>query len=184
MLFIVGGAARAGKSIIARKFLLETKIPYFSLDVLMTGLANASPRFGVNPEASNIARAEKLWPVARAVAINIIETDLDYLLEGDSILPEQVIELAREYNGRVKACFIGYVDIDPALKLKEMREFSGHPNDWVSGHSDEYVLSLINEMIEFSKYLRQECKQSNIPYFDVSYNFSNTIDSVVSYLRS
>ena len=43
MLFIVGGAARSGKSIIAREYLRRTGTPYFSLDFLVMGLAAGAP---------------------------------------------------------------------------------------------------------------------------------------------
>ena len=183
MLFIVGGAARSGKSIVARKFLSQTGIPYFSLDFLMMGLANGVPQLGVNPEAPTRLNAEKLWPVVRAMGKNVVEVGLDYLFEGDSIFPMRVSDLVNEYPGKVRACFVGYTEISAHAKLNEIREFAGHPNDWVSDYTDEEVLKLIDEMIDYSRHLKRECIRLNIPYFDQSESFANTVEAVLSYLK-
>ena len=59
VLYIIGGAARAGKSIISRKFMLDTGIPCFSLDILMMGLANGLPEYGINPIDPDFLNAGK-----------------------------------------------------------------------------------------------------------------------------
>lgn len=50
MLDRLGGAARAGKSAIARQFLHETGIPFFCPDWLMMGLAQGLSATGVDPD--------------------------------------------------------------------------------------------------------------------------------------
>ena len=37
--------------------------------------------------------------------------------------------------------------------------------------ADAYILTLANEIIEFSSYLRQSCERLGMPYYDVSVNF-------------
>ena len=102
MLFIVGGAARSGKSIIAREYLRRTGTPYFSLDFLVMGLAAGAPRLGVRPECPSRANAEKLGPVLKAIGRNVVEAGVDYLFEGDTILPAHVRDLADAYPDQVK----------------------------------------------------------------------------------
>jgi hypothetical protein len=182
MLLIVGGPARTGKGIIARRLLIETHLPYLSLDIVKMGLANGVPAFGMDPDESSIIVAEKLWPLVRAMAINMIETGMDYIIEGE-ILPHHVHELIQHHQADLKACFLGYREIAPAQKLREIREFGGHPNDWISTFSDAYILELINQMITFSHYLHAECARLGLPYFDTSRNFRQTLDHVVDYLR-
>jgi hypothetical protein len=179
---IVGGAARTGKGIISRRLLEETHAPYLSLDVIKMDLANGVPSLGIDPEASSTDFALKIWPFVRAMAVNMIETGVGYTIEGE-ILPEQVHELARSYPGAIKACFLGYKRITPTQKLKEIRQHSGHPNDWVEGYSDDYVLDLVRDEIEFSHYLARECERLGLAYFDTSDDFAVTLEQVVAYLR-
>ncbi len=80
MLYIVGGAARSGKSLIAHRFLQSAHIPYFSLDFLMMGVARGLPKSGVNPDDPSTIVGERLWPVVKPMCVNIIEVGVDYLL--------------------------------------------------------------------------------------------------------
>ncbi|MEC1736353.1 hypothetical protein P9D87_05050 [Bacillus mojavensis] len=49
MLYLIGGSSRSGKTTTAKRMLAETKIPYFSLDYLMMGIANGVPEMDINP---------------------------------------------------------------------------------------------------------------------------------------
>jgi hypothetical protein len=182
MLLIVGGAPRTGKGIIARRLLVETRMPYLSLDVLKMGLVHAVPSLGVDPDASSIAVSEQLWPLVRAMAVNMIETGVPYIIEGE-ILPKHVDELGRLHPGEVRACFLGYAGIEPQRKLREVREFGGHPNDWTSTSPDAEELGLIEDAIGFSRYLSDECARLGIAYFDTSRDFLPTLDRAATYLR-
>jgi hypothetical protein len=182
MIRIIGGAARTGKSLLSRRLLLETQQPYLSLDVLKMGLVNGLPEYGVDPEASSQEVAEKLWPIVRAMCVNMIETGVYYIVEGE-ILPHHADELAQRYPGEIRACFLGYAEVAPEHKLREIREFGGHPNDWIADYPDEYVLDFVRDSIEFSRYLRDECAKRNLPYFDTSFDFLETLDQAAEYLR-
>lgn len=182
MIRIIGGAARTGKSLLSRRLLLETQQPYLSLDVLKMGLVNGVPEYGVDPEASSSEVAEKLWPLVRAMCVNMIETGDTYIVEGE-ILPAHADELAQQYPGEIRACFLGYADIAPEQKLREIREFGGHPNDWIAGCSEEYVLDFVRDSIALSRALRDECAQRNLPYFDTSVAFLETLDRAAEYLK-
>ncbi len=182
MLLIVGGAARTGKGIIARRLLAEMQMPYLSLDILKMGLVNGVPEFEVDPNASSIVVAEKLWPLVHAMAINMAETGLPYIIEGE-ILPRHVHELVDRDRLDVRACFLGYRRIAPAEKLQAIRTYSGHPNDWISSYVDADVLELVNQMIEFSQYLYDECMRLGLAYFDTSGDFGQALELAVDYLR-
>jgi len=181
MLLIIGGAARTGKGILSRRLLLETHQPYLSLDVLKMGLVNGVPSFGLDPEASAVAIAEQLWPLVRAMAVNMVETDVHYIIEGE-ILPEHADELAKRFPTEVRACFLGYAEIAPRRKLAEIRKFGGHPNDWLTDYPDEDVLELVEQNVEFSRYLQKECRRLGIPYCDTSESFDSAHNRAFTYL--
>ncbi len=44
MLYLLGGAARSGKSIIARRVMTHYQLPFFSLDYLSNGMAEGLAR--------------------------------------------------------------------------------------------------------------------------------------------
>jgi 2-phosphoglycerate kinase len=182
MLYIIGGASRAGKSTISRELMAETGIPCFSLDILMMGMANGLPKSGVNPDDPEFRNAGLMWPVLRSMLVNILETESDYIIEGYTILPEHAAGIQRLFPEQVRACFIGYTHIDPDKKLKEIREYSGLPNDWAITSSDGEVLELIERSVRYSAYLESECKKYDIPYFDQSEDFPETTGRILAYL--
>ena len=184
MLYIIGGASRTGKSTISRELMAETGIPCFSLDVLMMGLANGLPEYGINPEDPEFRNAAKIWPILRSMLINMIEAGMDYIIEGYTILPEHVSEIQSVHPDQVKSCFIGYTRIDPEKKLEEIRIYSGLPNDWAKSASDRDILELINRSIRYSAFLKEECEIFHIPYFDQSEDFIGTHRSILVYLNN
>ncbi len=184
MLYIVGGVARSGKSIVARAMLAQQGVPYFSLDFLMMGLARGLPQAGVDPEAPSDEIARRIWPVVEAMSVNILEVGIDYLIEGDSVLPAQIHALGSAHPSLVRPCFIGYPRVDPEAKIAAMRANSALPNDWISIYPPTTILSFIQAMIALSQQFEIQCRESSIPFFDVSDHFANVIEDVITYLRT
>jgi hypothetical protein len=176
MLYLIGGAARAGKTILTQRLFREHHVPYFCVDYLVSALEQGSPETGIESEAPNVEKAPKLWPRLVPMLRNIVEVEPQYTVEGDALLPSGVATLMQEYPGRVRACFIGYDCTTPERKLREVRQFGGHVNDWIQHHDDAYVLALCAEMIGFSQYVRQECEACALPYFDVSDGFAANLE--------
>jgi hypothetical protein len=182
MLLFIGGAARTGKGILARRLVCEAQLPYLSVDVLKMGLTRGVPEYEIDPDAGAIAVAERLWPLVREMSHNIIADEVNYLMEGE-ILPKNVDALAAANPSRVAACFLGYRTITPAQKLREIRTFAGHPNDWPQTYSDDALLPVIHREIAFSAYLYAESVTHGFPYFDLSRDFALTIDQVVAHVK-
>lgn len=79
MLFFIGGAARTGKGILARRLLAALKIPYLSLDVLKMGLARGAPAYAMDPDSGAIQVAARLWPLVQEMSISLLHDRVDYL---------------------------------------------------------------------------------------------------------
>lgn len=183
MLFFIGGAARTGKGIISRRLLYEQHIPYMSVDVLKMGLARGVPEFAIDPDAGAFHVAERTWPLVREMCRNLIAEQVPYLIEGE-LLPQQIALYRNEYPSQVHGCFLGYSTITPAQKCHEIRTNGGHPNDWPSEVSDAALLAIIEREIAFSRFLQAECQTYQLPYFDSSQAFLETIDQVVALFKS
>jgi hypothetical protein len=169
MIYILGGTSRAGKTLLSRRAVSEKGIPYFPLDALFGGLANGAPQLGVAYKQPFIERAERMWPVTKALLGFFFHQERDFLIEGDTLLPSQVNELVLE-GRNLKSCFIGYTELDKEQKLALVRTYQGEA-DWTKGLPDAEMLDLIDQMIQFSKYLKVECEKYGIQYFDISHDF-------------
>lgn len=181
MLYVLGGASRSGKSIIARRFVSEKQISFFCIDFLITSLQEL-PSLDIKHGQSFISKAEKLWPLTNPLFTHLIKEEPNYLIEGDGILPNQIAELVKDFPNDIKACFVGFSEINPQNKLEQIRKFGGNKDDWTKNIPDEKLILHIKDMIKFSKHLKAECSKYNISYFDSSNNFNECLESVFQYL--
>jgi hypothetical protein len=182
MLLFIGGAARAGKGILARRLLAEMHLPYLSLDVLKMGLTRGVPEYVIDPDAGGMQVAERMWPLVREMSASLLVDRVDYVIEGE-IIPRNIAALRQTYPGQINACFLGYTTITPAQKLHEIRTYTGYPNDWARSYTDADLLTVITREIAFSQYVQAECARYRLRYFDTSRQFLPTLDEVVGYVR-
>lgn len=181
MLYVIGGASRSGKTLLARRAVAEKQIPYFPLDALFGALVHGLPELGVRYEDSPMERAIKMWPMAKHFFNFFFKEELGYLIEGDSLFPSQINELIVEQKP-IKCCFLGYAELTKDEKLTLVRKHHRGDIDWTKGISDEEMLPMIDEMIQFSKYLKEECAKYGIKYFDVSHDFEGIRNLAFEYL--
>jgi hypothetical protein len=183
-LYIVGGAPRAGKSVLAQRMLAERKLAHFSTDILMKGMANAMPQSGLSLRDPAPVRAPIMWPMLRAMASAIVENGDDYLLEGDVLMPRHAVELRERFGPAVVSCFMGYASIDPAAKMRDIRSFAHGKEDWTNECDDAHLMRLVAEFREFSRQLRDQCRELRLPYFDGSQSFHGAIAAAAKSLTS
>jgi hypothetical protein len=183
VLYIVGGAPRAGKSILARRMLDEHKIAYFPTDILMMGLASAMPQLGLRPSDSAPARAPIMWPTLRGMAVTILEKEEEYLFEGDVLMPAHVVELRERFGSAVRACFLGYAKVDSLAKVRDIRRHAVGRSEWTDDCDDIHLLRIVEEFKSLSEQLRIECAECELAYFDGSVDFFAAIDQAAAYLR-
>jgi hypothetical protein len=182
MLYILGGTARAGKSTIAARFLAETGIPYFCLDVLMMGLARGLPELGIDPEDDEQHVARMPWPVVEDMAHTMVENEEDYLFEGVQLRPQDVADLCLQLPGQVHACFIGFAETDPQAKFEEIRRYGGGPGDWLRELDDATVMTEVKRLIAQSQRIRDECERLGLRYFEIGTDRASAISEVAGYL--
>jgi hypothetical protein len=182
LLYLIGGPARSGKSLLARRVLQLRQTPYFCADYLASGLAAGAPGLGVRHEGPSRERGELIWPVLSGILRNLVEVEPEYLVEGDALLPDRVAAFRAEHGGRVRACFLGYPSCSPAAKAASIRSHPSPVNDWVAGMSDPDLRALVAEMVTFSRFLESECRKHDIEYFDGSQDFTLALRRAEAYL--
>lgn len=182
MLYLVSGASRSGKTHVARKLMAERQIPYLSTDWLMMGFNDGMPENGIHHLLWPDEIARKMWPFLCAMIDNMLFDGMDYVIEGEAMLPELVAELVKSRRNDVKVVFVGYADVDVAEKVMQVTNFCNREDDWLISQSDAYIEDHIRNMVSYSRMLKTECARWDLPYFDTSQDFVDTMARVKDFL--
>jgi len=182
MLYLISGASRAGKTIIAKKIAAQKGISYLSLDWLVMGFTNGIPEYGIHDMLFPDDIARKSWSFLKAMIESMLWSEVNYIIEGEAILPELIVELLKKHPDKLKICFIGYTDVTIDEKVIDIKKFSCGKSDWLRDKSDTYIIDHVKNMIAHSLKIKKSCKENNVKYFDISKNFMDVIKNTVEYL--
>ena len=182
MLFLVSGASRSGKTLIARKLLADRQIPYLSLDWLMMGFNDGIPEYGIHHLLWPNEIADKMGPFLRGMIDSMIVDGMDFVIEGEAMLPQLVADLAEKYPDKIRAVFVGYTEIKVEDKVALVRTHGDGKNDWLTKKSYEYIRDHIGNMVAYSKMIKNGCKEHGLPYFDTSDDFLGAIGAATDFL--
>lgn len=182
MLYLIGGASRAGKTRLASRLLARHGVPWFSLDVLRTGLHRGAPALGLHPWHDDLADADRLWPILRAISEGLLYLGQDYCMEGVCMRPEHAAELIEQLPGRVRACFLGYPRIAPADKVNFVLQYAGGTNDWLSSMPRCKIEAFIGHQVERSAELEASAWAAGISFFDTGSDYMTGLGAAEQYL--
>ena len=109
MMYLVGGAPRAGKTILAQRLSRTLQVGWVSTDLLMELLRVTNP-VGIKMEwnaapAAITANAEWFFPYLERFVWGVTSLADQYVIEGVDFLPAQVAQLATQYP--IRAVFLG-----------------------------------------------------------------------------
>ncbi|WP_350290111.1 hypothetical protein [uncultured Croceitalea sp.] len=182
MLYIISGASRAGKTLVAQQLAAQKSISYFSLDWLVMGFTNGIPEYGVHDLLFPDEIAERSWSFIKAMLESMLYSDIDYIIEGEAILPELFTQLLEKHPNKLKICFLGFTNVDPNGKMSSVKKFSTGETDWLSDKTDAYILDHIKNMVAHSIKIEKSCAATGLTYFDTSKDFTATMERAISYL--
>ena len=182
MLFLVSGTSRSGKTLIAKKILADKRIPYLSLDWLMMGFNDGIPEYGIHHLLWPNEIAEKMGPFLLGMIDSMLVDGMDYVIEGEAMLPQLVADLVEKHPDKIKVVFVGYTEINVKDKVALVKEHGDGEKDWLTNESDEYIRDHIGNMIAYSKMIKNGCEKHGLSYFDTSEDFSGAIEAATDFL--
>ena len=182
MLILVSGTSRSGKTLIARKILADKQIPYLSLDWLMMGFNDGIPEYGIHHLLWPNEIAEKMGPFLLGMIDCMLVDGMDYVIEGEAMLPQLVAPLIEKNPDKIKAVFLGYTEINVEDKVGLVKNHGTGEKDWLTKQSDEYIRDHVGNMIAYSKMIKSGCEKHGLSYFDTSEDFLGAIESATDFL--
>jgi len=168
MIYLVGGAPRAGKSILSQRISAKLKIGWISTDLLMELLRVKNDEgviveWNAAPEAV-AAAAEWFFPYLERFAWGVSSLAESYVIEGVNFLPAQVALLAAHYP--IRAVFLGR----SKMTLEQFDQFPGRSRGY-AGLPEAMRRQIVQDVPLWSEFVRQEAECFGYPYVDMSDDF-------------
>ncbi|GAC1353563.1 MAG: hypothetical protein NVSMB42_09420 [Herpetosiphon sp.] len=181
MIYLVGGAPRAGKSILGQQLSAKLCVGWISTDVLMQLLSvkdEAGIKAGWNaaPEAIT-ANAEWFFPYLERLIWGVSSLADHYVIEGVDFLPAQVVQLAPQYQ--IRAVFLGC----SSMTLERLNQFPGRSPGY-GLLPEEMRRQIVQDVPCWSEFIRQEAEQFSYPYVDMESDFAERLRAAEALLTT
>ena len=181
MIYLIGGAPRCGKSILAQQVSANLKAGWISTDVLMELLRikneeGIKTEWNATPEAI-ITNAEWFSPYLERFVWGVSSMAESYLIEGVDFLPAQVSQLAKNYQ--IRSVFVGCSE----MSLEHFDQFPGRSRGY-AGLPEEMKLQIVHDVSRWSEFIRQEAKRFGYPYMDMIGDFPSRLNEAETMLTT
>jgi hypothetical protein len=169
MMYLIGGAPRVGKTILAQQLCTSLKVGWISTDLLMDLLrvANApghKMKWDAAPEAITAA-AEWFFPYLERFIWGVSSFTDQYVIEGVKFLPAQVAQLSTQYP--IRAVFLGC----SRMTLEDFTQFPGRSKGYID-LPEAHRRQIVEDVPRWSAFIRQEAERLGYPYVDMAGDFS------------
>ena len=173
MIYLLGGAPRVGKSILAQQISANLKIGWISTDLLedllrFKNVEGTKAKWDSSPEAVS-AHAEWFFPCLERFTWGINSMAESYVIEGVDFLPAQVARLAAQYP--VRAVFLGCSE----MTLERFDNFPGCSPGYAY-LPEEVRRQFAQDIPLWSEFIRQEAERYRMPYVEMSDDFTARLD--------
>ena len=181
MIYLVGGAPRAGKSILGQRVSAKLKIGWISTDLMMVLLRvkkdeGMKTEWNAAPEAVT-AVAEWFFPYLERFAWGANSLADSYLIEGVDFLPAQVAQLSAQYP--IRSVFLGRSQ----MTLGQFNQFPGRSRGYTN-LPETFKRQIVQDVPLWSEFIRQEAGRFGMPYIDMSDDFHSRLDEADALLTS
>jgi hypothetical protein len=180
-MYLIGGAPRVGKTILAQQLCTTRSVGWISTDLLMDLLrvANAAGRkmkWDAAPEAIT-ANAEWFFPYLERFLWGVSSFTDHYVIEGVDFLPAQVTQLSTQYP--IRAVFLGC----SRMTLESFTQFPGRSKGYVN-LPEAHRRQIVEDVPRWSAFMRQEADRFGYTYVDMVGDFSQRLAEAESALTT
>ena len=168
MIYLIGGAPRTGKSILAQRLAAQLRIGWISTDLLehllqFKQVEGIKTEWNAAPEAI-AAAAEWFFPCLERFVWDIHSMAESYVIEGVDFLPEHVVRLSAHYP--LRSVFLGC----STMTIDQFDQFPGRSPGYAF-LPEEMRRQFAQDIPLWSEFIRQEAGRCGCPYIDMSGDF-------------
>ena len=84
----------------------------------MMGFTQGIPDYGIHPLLWPDQIAKKVAPFLQGMIDNMLYDGMDYVIEGEAMLPHLTADWMKKYPDKIRAVFLDYAEISTADKVR------------------------------------------------------------------
>ena len=190
--YIIGGAPRVGKTILAMRII--KKRPMFAISAdsirdMLRGVMNSSALSAIHDRTQNESafatflrihpregvklqndESKIVWPSVNELIMSYLADGQDVLVEGVEILPHLLAAATYDY----RAVFLGNTSSEHSNTIAAQAH--ARPHDWMHDYADDTVDAWANLVRVYSRFIQQEAKNLGMPYVEThDHNFQQSL---------
>ena len=185
---LIIGAARSGKTTLAKKLVKEKCYNLISIDDLVSGF-EAFPQLNIRHDDNDIETSSNLAPFLIKFFTEISEGNtfydgIKYVIEGTHIDFEILIPFLQNEKYKEKYEIIGltYNDITEEEMYENIKKYDTE-DDWTYWCSDEELKGNIKYFLDRNKFFNDKFNEYNIKTYDTSFDRDKVLKKIISSLK-
>ena len=185
---IILGAARSGKTSLAKKLVKGKNYSLISIDDIVSGL-EAYPELKIHHNGDALDTAKRLAPFLIKYLTELSEGTTFYggiksVIEGTHFDFEQLMPFLQNDKYKEKYIVIGltFNEITEQQLYDHIKKYDTE-DDWTYYCSDEELKGNVKYFIERNKYFNEMFKKYNITSFDTSFDRDIVLDNIINNLE-
>lgn len=185
---IIAGVPRAGKSTVSQMIAKRMGFQHICMDSVIAGIEKVFPETKIDTDAlvepqENLEFiSSKIAPFIKAMMDSGEYDECDYgvVIDVFQLLPRDYLN----YIGNEKSDIYYFLssDVTPDERFKILKTFDT-PNDYTYYHSDEKNRKACTDIVNSSHFIKEQCVQYGLPYYETSYNRKAVLDEFISNLN-
>jgi hypothetical protein len=181
MIYLIGGAPRAGKTILGQRLSTKLRVGWVSTDLLLELLRvkqdeGVKREWSAAPEAIT-ASAEWFFLYLERFIWGVSSLADNYVIEGVDFLPAQVLQLSTQYQ--IRSVFLGC----SSMTLESLDQFPGHSRGY-SYLPKEKRRQIAHDVPLWSEFIRLESVRCGYPYVDMVSDFPQRLHEAEAMLTT
>lgn len=185
---LIIGAARSGKTTLAKKLAKEKGYNLISIDDIVSGF-EAYPELEIHHDGDVNDTAKRLAPFLIRYFTEISEGNtfydgIKYVIEGTHIDFKILMPLLQneKYKEEYEIIGLTYNDIIEEEMYKNIKEYDTE-DDWTYWCKDEELRGNVNYFLDSNKFFNDKFKEYNIKTYDTSFDRKKVLKKVIDSLE-
>lgn len=184
---LILGAARSGKTSLAKRLVKEKGYSLISIDDIVSGL-EAYPELEIHHDGDAIDTAKRLAPFLKKYFTELSEGTTFYggiksVIEGTHFDFEQLMPFLQsdKYSKKYEIIGLTFNEITEQQLYDYIKKYDTE-DDWTYWCNDEELKGNVRYFIERNKYFNEMFKKYGITTFDTSFDRDKVLENIISYL--